>query len=249
MTDHRILFYLLMSFLVACSSIPKSATLLKAEADFQEAKNDPLILKLASRELAMAEETLQAAQQAYAAKEKEDMEALAYTADAQIEAAKLIAEKKANEQLFRELSEERERLIVEALKTKLSEAEKELAELKAKQTARGLEVTLGNVLFATNKADLMPGANRILDTLASYLLNHPDKTVLIEGHTDSTGSVRYNLELSQRRAEAVRDALIVRGVAAKRIKATGFGASRPIATNSTPEGRQLNRRVEVIIQD
>ncbi len=248
MTNHRILFYFLVSVLTACGSIPKSTTLVQAEADFQQAKNDPLVLKLASRELTQAEETLRAAEKAHQEREKEDMEALAYTADAQIKAARLIAEKKANEQRFRELSEERERMIVEALKTKLSKAEQELAELKAKQTARGLEVTLGNVLFATGKADLMPGAGRVLDTLASYLMNHPDKTVLIEGHTDSTGSLEFNQKLSRQRAEAVRDALIERGIAAERIKAVGYGPSRPIATNATPEGRQLNRRVEVIIQ-
>ena len=95
----------------------------------------------------------------------------------------------------------------------------------------------------------MPGAQRAVDRLARYLEDNPGKTVLIEGHTDSTGSDTTNLRLSQERADAVRMALITRGIGASRIAATGLGSSSPVAPNTTPEGRQQNRRVEIVIQN
>jgi len=96
-------------------------------------------------------------------------------------------------------------------------------------------------------ANLKPGANRALDNLAQFMRQHPERNVAIEGFTDSTGSEQYNEILSERRAYAVKDALVARGIAPNRISARGYGEAYPVATNDTAAGRQLNRRVEVAI--
>jgi outer membrane protein OmpA-like peptidoglycan-associated protein len=123
----------------------------------------------------------------------------------------------------------------------------ELDALKATPTSRGMVLTLGDVLFDTGRAELKPGATRKLDQLAQFLAEHPDRRVQIDGFTDSVGSDSYNEELSQRRANAVRSALLSRGVDASRIGTEGYGKSYPVADNADSGGRQLNRRVEVVI--
>ena len=127
--------------------------------------------------------------------------------------------------------------------------EGQLRELEAQQTERGLLVTLGDVLFAFDKAELSAQAAPRMDKLASFLAQFPDRKVLIEGFTDSVGSDRYNLSLSERRAQAARDALVQRGVDRTRIAARGHGKSHPVASNGSPEGRAMNRRVEIVIAD
>lgn len=127
--------------------------------------------------------------------------------------------------------------------------EAQLREMEALQTERGLIVTLGDVLFAFNKAELSPQAAPRLDKLANFLKQFPDRKLLIEGYTDSVGSDVYNQELSARRAGAVRDALVSRGVDASRITARGYGKVYPVADNASPEGRAMNRRVEIVIAD
>lgn len=123
----------------------------------------------------------------------------------------------------------------------------ELDALKAKPTDRGLVLTLGDVLFDTGKADLNSGAARKLDQLVQFLNEHPDRNIEIDGFTDSVGADSYNLDLSQRRADAVRAALIGRGIAGSRIGSKGYGEGYPVANNNEASGRQLNRRVEVVI--
>lgn len=125
----------------------------------------------------------------------------------------------------------------------------QLREMEALQTERGLIVTLGDVLFAFNKAELSPQAAPRLDKLASFLQQFPERKLLIEGYTDSVGSDAYNQELSARRAGAVRDALVARSVDAGRITARGYGKVYPVADNASPEGRAMNRRVEIVIAD
>lgn len=126
---------------------------------------------------------------------------------------------------------------------------RQMAELEAQQTERGLVLTLEDVLFETDKADLMPGAMRSLDKLARFLQENPDREVLVEGHTDSVGSEAYNLNLSQRRAEAAATALMAHGVEADRITTRGYGEAYPEASNESQAGRQQNRRVEMVILD
>ena len=127
--------------------------------------------------------------------------------------------------------------------------EAQLRDLEAQQTERGLLVTLGDVLFAFNKAELSAPAAPRLDKLAGFLRQFPDRKLLIEGYTDSVGGDSYNQELSDRRAQAVRDALVQRGVDTGRITARGYGKAHPVADNATPEGRAMNRRVEIVIAD
>ncbi|MEZ5464647.1 MAG: OmpA family protein [Lysobacteraceae bacterium] len=122
-------------------------------------------------------------------------------------------------------------------------------DLQAKQTERGLVVTLGDVLFETDRAELKSGAQRNLDKLVSALREHDETTVAIEGHTDSTGSDSYNLDLSQRRSQSVFDYLVGQGVDRSRLSTTGMGEGYPVASNDTSAGRQQNRRVEIIIQN
>ena len=130
-----------------------------------------------------------------------------------------------------------------------AELQREIDALQARPTDRGLVLTLGDVLFATGRADLKPGAANNLNQLVSFLAKYPTRTVAIEGHTDSVGGEDFNLGLSQRRADAVRSHLVRQGVASGRITTMGAGKGSPVASNDTEAGRQQNRRVEVIISN
>jgi outer membrane protein OmpA-like peptidoglycan-associated protein len=123
----------------------------------------------------------------------------------------------------------------------------EVDQLKATPTPRGLVLTLGDVLFDTGRAELNPGAGRKLDQLAQFLTEHKDRLVEIDGFTDSVGTDAYNEDLSRRRADAVKSALLSRGVDSARIGTVGYGKAYPVASNNESAGRQLNRRVEVVI--
>ena len=116
-------------------------------------------------------------------------------------------------------------------------------------TVRGMVITLsGGVLFASNKADLLPAAQLKLNEVADALTKQDSESkIVVEGHTDSQGGATYNQDLSQRRAQTVRDYLVTRGISADRVTAQGFGLSRPIADNNSAEGRADNRRVEIVV--
>jgi outer membrane protein OmpA-like peptidoglycan-associated protein len=110
-------------------------------------------------------------------------------------------------------------------------------------------VTLGDLLFETGKSDLKGGASSNLNKLAAFLNEYPDRSVLIEGHTDNVGSDETNFNLSQRRANSVQSYLVGRGVAASRLATSGLGEGSPVAGNDSATGRQQNRRVEIIISN
>lgn len=133
---------------------------------------------------------------------------------------------------------------------KAAEALATLAKLVAiKEDARGTVISLsGSVLFRSNEANLMPGAESRLDQVVDALKADGDRNVIVEGYTDSQGSDGYNLDLSRRRAEVVRDYLVRRGYNASRVRALGVGEANPIADNATAEGRANNRRVEIILE-
>jgi outer membrane protein OmpA-like peptidoglycan-associated protein len=122
-------------------------------------------------------------------------------------------------------------------------------QLGAQQTEQGMVVTLSNVLFSTGKSTLQPGAHLELDRLASYLKDHPKQRVLIEGNTDSTGSAELNQKLSATRAQAVAQALQLRGVSPSQYQTIGLGEAYPVASNDTSAGRQQNRRVDVVFSN
>jgi len=148
---------------------------------------------------------------------------------------------------------------LDAEKVARADAEKKAAQALAdlqkiasvKQETRGMVITLsGSVLFETDKAALLPQAmNKLNDVADALIKGNPDSNITIEGHTDSTGSRDHNMVLSQQRAEAVKQALVGRGVSADRIKTVGVGPDRPIADNKSPEGRADNRRVEIVVDN
>jgi len=165
----------------------------------------------------------------------------------QTEGMRQEAEAKAKEADDARKQAEDARRQAESAKAEAELLKKELSDLKAKETERGLVLTLGDVLFATAKAELNYNAMRNLDKLAEFLKKYPNRDILVEGHTDSRGSESMNLTLSQNRADSVRSALVSRGVDGTRITARGYGKSQPVADNSTESGRSQNRRVEIVI--
>lgn len=174
-----------------------------------------------------------------AVKAKEDLSE-ARTALAASEASgELATEKLSAEQKARTAADQR-----------AAEAQAALAKLAAvKEDARGMVITLsGSVLFASNRAVLLPEAQTRLDQVAAVLLTTRERNLTIEGHTDSQGSDSHNLDLSQRRADAVRDYLVRREYQADRITTHGMGEGHPIADNASAEGRANNRRVEIVIE-
>jgi outer membrane protein OmpA-like peptidoglycan-associated protein len=127
--------------------------------------------------------------------------------------------------------------------------EMQLKTLEAKKTDRGMVVTLGDVLFDTNQAQLKAGGMRSVQKLADFFKQYPLRKVMIEGFTDSTGGSGRNQTLSDDRAQSVRVALVGMGVGTERITSRGYGESYPVAGNDSAAGRQLNRRVEIVVSD
>jgi outer membrane protein OmpA-like peptidoglycan-associated protein len=258
----------------ACGTLPKNQTLLEAEQTFADAKQKEQLLRFAPTELERANQALSRAAEA---KSDEDMTSLAYVGKTRVAIAESVAARKAANAKLAELGEvkDKERLHAreieiqleqqaktEALREKeaalmerenaLARAEslrQELAELQAMKTERGIVLTLGDVLFSTGKTELLPGAMTTIEKLASFLAEYPDKTVLVEGHTDNVGSDAYNQDLSERRAISVKNALMQAGVDGARIDTIGLGETQPITDNSTSAGRLKNRRVEIVIRD
>jgi outer membrane protein OmpA-like peptidoglycan-associated protein len=194
------------------------------------------------------------AEQAKAEAEKAKAEALA----AAQEAAR---QKEEAEKAKAEALAQQQALAAEAEKAKAAAAqsEKEKQELRARlleqlnsilatrDSARGLIANMSDVLFRSGSYELMPGARERLAKVSGIILAYPSLHLAVEGHTDSIGSDEYNQTLSERRAESVRDYFVQQGVPASSIVARGFGKTEPIASNDTPEGRQQNRRVELIL--
>lgn len=130
-----------------------------------------------------------------------------------------------------------------------AQLEAQLADLAAKKTERGMVITLGDVLFGTDLARLSSEGMRTAQKLADVLQQNPQRNVLVEGFTDSTGAAAHNQDLSERRASAVRTALLEMGVARERVAMRGYGQTHPVAANDTASNRQLNRRVEIVLSD
>jgi outer membrane protein OmpA-like peptidoglycan-associated protein len=124
-----------------------------------------------------------------------------------------------------------------------------LIDLQAKKTERGMIITIGDVLFATGQASLTPAGMSNLRKLADVMQANPERTVLVEGFTDSVGGAAYNQDLSERRAAAVRNALTGMGIAPQRVAMKGYGEAFPVAPNDTAGNRQLNRRVEIVLSN
>lgn len=124
-----------------------------------------------------------------------------------------------------------------------------LARLGAEQTATEVTIRLpGSVLFDFDSAAIRPDAERSLGEVVAVLQAYARRPIRVEGHTDAIASDDYNLKLSQHRAESVKAWLVAHGIESSRMKATGLGKTKPVADNATPEGRQKNRRVEIVIE-
>ncbi len=161
------------------------------------------------------------------------------------EAARAEAERRAADLA---LQNEREKVKSSDINMELNRLQAQVSDLKAQQTERGWVLTMRNdMLFDSGSATLKPGARRAVDKLAEFLRNDPQRDIAIEGFTDAVGAEETNRRLSESRAEAVKRALVERGVERSRIDARGYGPAFPIASNETPTGRQLNRRVEIVI--
>jgi outer membrane protein OmpA-like peptidoglycan-associated protein len=182
-----------------------------------------------------------------AAAEREKIRLAARTAEADA-AQRAAAASKLDAEASQRQSESSQRQAQDA-EARSRQLEIQLKELDAKKTERGMVITLGDVLFDTNKSELKSGGMRNVQKLAGVLKEYPQRNVLVEGFTDSTGNSDYNQGLSERRAGAVRTALQDTGVAGDRISNRGYGQTFPVASNATAEGRQLNRRVEIIVSD
>jgi outer membrane protein OmpA-like peptidoglycan-associated protein len=137
----------------------------------------------------------------------------------------------------------------EAADAKNAELQAALAKLAAvKEEERGLVITLsGSVLFASDKAVLLPEAQTRLNQVATALLANKDRTMVVQGYTDSRGSDEHNMDLSRRRAEAVKNYLVGQGLPPEKLSSEGLGKDRPVADNTSAEGRANNRRVEIVV--
>ena len=129
---------------------------------------------------------------------------------------------------------------------RVADLEIQLQALNAKKTDRGMILTLGDVLFDSGKAQLLPDGSRNMAKLAEFFRRNPDNTASIEGYTDSVGSASSNMDLSQRRADSVMAALVSLGVHADHLSTKAHGETMPTASNDTAAGRQMNRRVEIV---
>ena len=173
---------------------------------------------------------------------------LGYLAEVKVETARSAAEKQLAEDQGKAWAAERERQRRSLSAAEAEALRLELQALKARQTERGYVITISDVLFTTAKWDIKPGAAKNLDQLVALLKKYPNLTLFVEGHTDSVGKDDYNQGLSERRAGAVKDLLVARGIAPERITAVGYGESQPVTDNKTAAGRQQNRRVEIIFE-
>src|SRR5579859_3913086 len=190
---------------------------------------------------------------------KPEAEAAAAAARQQQEAAQAAAEQAARDKAAALDQQRAAEAEAEKARQAAAKAESEKAELRSqllnqlnsilqtRDSARGLIVNMSDVLFDTGSYTLKPGAREKLAKISGILLAHPGLTMQIEGHTDSVGTDEFNQQLSERRADSVRDFLAEQGVPASSITAKGFGKTQPVASNDTPEGRQRNRRVELVV--
>jgi outer membrane protein OmpA-like peptidoglycan-associated protein len=252
---------ILAAAIAGCASPPNPA-LDQARVGFRQVRDDPVVQAHAPIRLDEAEAAIVRAAAAYEAGESEaEVSHLAYLADQRVQIARARALERQALQRIATLGNERQVIQLDARtrqaelaerRARQAEAEalalqQRLAELEAKQTERGLVLTLGDILFDVDRAELNPGGIQQVGRIADFLREFPERNVVIEGHTDGTGADGYNEELSLRRAYAVEDFLISEGIDPRRVIARGYGKRYPVATNDTTAGRQQNRRVEIVI--
>jgi outer membrane protein OmpA-like peptidoglycan-associated protein len=245
-----------------CASTPTTNPALEnARTAVRSAEADPNVGKYAALDLQAAKNELQEAESAAMKHEEAGIDQPAYLAAQTARLAQIKASAKADDARVAAGQTERDRIQLSArtaevdsaklardqANRKASALQSEVDALNAKPTDRGLVLTLGDVLFDTGNANLNPGASRNLDQLVQFLTDHDDRRVEIDGYTDSVGTDSFNLDLSQRRADTVKAVLVSRGIDSSRIVSRGYGKEFGVASNSEASGRQLNRRVEIVI--
>src|SRR5450830_1122558 len=270
---------LMIAILTACSTAPKTTSLLEVtRQQYLNVQNNPRIAQLAPSEMRQASDAMSLANQAAQNNESADeINKFALLAKTKIDTAEEAAKQKNAENNIANAGKQRDQMRLEQRTTEVdqqknradyaersaqiaqSDTQKaqqkvvalsaELADLKAKNTDRGVVITLGDLLFGFNDARLKPEGIHELQKLADVLQTNQQQKILVEGYTDSTGGAAYNLQLSERRANAVSSALQLMGVQRSRIAIHGYGEEFPVAENTNSENRQLNRRVEIILSD
>jgi outer membrane protein OmpA-like peptidoglycan-associated protein len=258
--------------LAACAAAPqRSEQVEQARTEIQTLTQDPLAQQSAGKDLEAARKSLQDAEMALQQKQPPAVvDHYAYLAKRHAEAGEARVSEAHSRQEVAQAQGDRDKILMDsrsreamnaqsqaeaaknqtaAAQAQLANAQQQLADLQAKQTDRGVVVTLGDVLFDTGQATLKPGASLALNRLATFLSSNPQTKVMIEGHTDSRGGDDYNIGLSERRARAVATELESRGIPADQVQTLGRGKAYPVASNDTAEGRQQNRRVEIVFSD
>jgi outer membrane protein OmpA-like peptidoglycan-associated protein len=267
-------FAALLFVAAGCASVPAEApALAQARAVYAAAQADPQVSALAQPELQAAWAALGEAErlsredadpaevqhQAYLAEQRSRIaRTLAQARAADAETARL-GEERVREEKYRAddaqaalaramAAQEAQAVANRELSSEVRRLQAQVRELEARQTQRGWVITLGSdLLFDVGRFTLKPGGRRALENVARIMRNEPERNIVIEGFTDDRGSENANRRLSERRAQAVRNALVRSGVAPSRIVARGLGEAYPVASNDNPAGRQLNRRVEILI--
>jgi outer membrane protein OmpA-like peptidoglycan-associated protein len=230
------------------SATEQQAAQLQAEARRQREEAERLQAEVQRREQESARQAeLQRQQQEQQQRAEAEAEARRQAeAEAQRLAAQLETERQARAQEAQRLEAERQARV--QAEQRAAQALGQLRGVQVREDPRGTVLTLsGSVLFASGQAELLPAARNRLEEVARALIQTPN-VLVVEGHTDSRGTEQLNEELSRQRAEAVRDFLVSRGVPAERIEARGLGEYRPVASNTSAEGRANNRRVEIVIE-
>lgn len=248
-----------LSVLIAgCATTPPdNAKVNEAQASYAKIKNDPDVARSGDSHMRSAKKELDRAESLLKdGKDSDRIEHAAYLANRHAQIANQQGERARLEKQVDSAEERRRKLMLdkrsgEAARAK-NEAEmlrKRMKELQAERTDRGMVLTLGDVLFDLNKADLKASGQQTIGRLAQFMREYEDRRVRVEGYTDSTGKDSYNQKLSERRAEAVRDALLSQGIERRRVETKGYGEQYPVASNDSSAGRQQNRRVEIVISD
>lgn len=242
----------------ACAGTPeKVESLENARSAYNEASNKEVIAKHAANELDDARNALARADKIWRDDGKTGhVDHYAYLASQKVIIAELIAQRKEDDARLERMNLERQRVQLDVRSQEVDRAraealmlQQQLEEMQAKVTARGIVATLGDVLFDSGEASLKETSMVNIERIANFMNSYPDRTAVVEGHTDSMGDSDYNYDLSRQRAYTVKTALMSMGVDPSRISTRNLGESSPVADNLTAAGRQKNRRVEVIFPD
>ncbi|WP_445676609.1 OmpA family protein [Pseudomonas aeruginosa] len=254
----------LFATLLACAALAGCAdhklseqSLAKAQSEFDQVKEDSDVLRAAPKDVIRAGESLARAERLSSYwGSSSDVIQYAYLSQRYSEIARQHALLNLNQERLARLQLERERLQLALREAKLLSVQEqgqrlseEIASLSTEETERGLVLTLGDVLFDFNRAELKPAANRTALKLVQFLQLNPRRVIRIEGYTDSVGDRQANLDLSRERAQAVADVLADLGVDPARMQVVGYGEAFPVTDNASNRGRAQNRRVEIVFSN